>query len=128
MALVIITQNRAIRFGEKEIIGAEYNRAVVELIQEYRNSLLLIENKIINNALSDNISTAKFISSILIKEKQLNELDEKYGELLDTKGFLEKVFRFRKIFKTYTVTKIIRSEKYNDSNFRKPSSFKCACW
>ena len=92
LALVIITQNRAIRFGEKEIIGAEYNRTVVELIQEYRNSLLLIENKIINNTLSDNLSTSQFISSILIKEKQLNELDEKYGELLDTKGFLEKFF------------------------------------
>ena len=86
--LTLTTQNRAIEFGEKEIMGVKYNYILIDLIQTYRDSLLLFHKNISDQDQSDFSKIKPTIISIQKKEKDLYKLNQELGSTLET----EKLF------------------------------------
>ena len=86
--LTLTTQNRAIEFGEKEIMGVNYNYILIDLIQTYRDSLLLFHKNISDQDQSDFSKIKPTIISIQKKEKDLYKLNQELGSTLET----EKLF------------------------------------
>ena len=82
--LTLTTQNRAIEFGEKEIMGVKYNYILIDLIQTYRDSLLLFHKNISDQDQSDFSKIKPTIISIQKKEKDLYELNQELGSTLET--------------------------------------------
>ncbi|MBP7284183.1 MAG: methyl-accepting chemotaxis protein [Leptospiraceae bacterium] len=93
LGLVLVTQNRAIRFGEKEMIGVNYNIAVIELIQEYRYSLVTLNLSLIESSQPDNSRTKNIHSSFQEKHTRLTDLDKEFGESLNTSDNLTKIIK-----------------------------------
>ena len=93
LGLVLVTQNRAIRFGEKEMIGVNYNIAVIELIQEYRYSLVTLNLSLIESSQPDNSNTKNIYSSFQEKHTRLTDLDKEFGESLNTSDNLTKIIK-----------------------------------
>jgi len=84
--LTLTTQNRAIQFGEKEIMGVKYNYILIDLIQTYRDSLFLFHKNILDQDQSDFSKTQPTITSIQKKEKDLYELNQELGTTLETEN------------------------------------------
>lgn len=84
--LTLTTQNRAIEFGEKEIMGVKYNYILIDLIQTYRDSLLLFHKNISDQDQSDFSKIKPTIISIQKKEKDLYELNQELGSTLETQN------------------------------------------
>ena len=84
--LTLTTQNRAIEFGEKEIMGVNYNYILIDLIQTYRDSLLLFHKNISDQDQSDFSKIKPTIISIQKKEKDLYELNQELGSTLETQN------------------------------------------
>ena len=84
--LTLTTQNRAIEFGEKEIMGVKYYYILIDLIQTYRDSLLLFHKNISDQDQSDFSKIKPTIISIQKKEKDLYELNQELGSTLETQN------------------------------------------
>ena len=76
--LTMTTQNRAIRFGEKEIAGVAYNRLLLKLISDYRNTFTLL------NSSENQLELKTALSSIDKTRKALNEVNKELESPLDT--------------------------------------------
>lgn len=76
--LTMTTQNRAIRFGEKEIAGVAYNRLLLKLLSDYRNTFTLL------NSSENQLELKTVLSSIEKTRKALNEVNKELESPLDT--------------------------------------------
>lgn len=94
--LTVITQNRAIRFGEKEIAGVAYNRLLIDLIKDYRNAIATLS---INTVQPNYFELESTISSIERTEKYLVPLNNEHEDSLDTKESFNKLITEQEIFK-----------------------------
>lgn len=94
--LTVITQNRAIRFGEKEMAGVAYNRLLIDLIKDYRNAIATLS---INTAQPNYFELESTISSIERTEKYLLPLNSEYEDSLDTKESFSKLITEQESFK-----------------------------
>jgi methyl-accepting chemotaxis protein len=94
--LTVITQNRAIRFGEKEIAGVAYNRLLIDLIKDYRNAIATLS---INTVQPNYFELESTISSIERTEKYLVPLNSEHEDSLDTKESFNKLITEQEIFK-----------------------------
>ncbi len=93
--LTIITQNRAIRFGEKEILGVAYNRLLFDLMKDYRNALSLLHT---DTQQSNQTEFESILSSIDRTEKYLLPIHAKNGLDLDTKEKFDQLKTEQEIF------------------------------
>lgn len=100
--LTLTTQNRAIQFGEKEIIGVKYNSVLFNLIQSYRDCLFYFHKNLSTNDKSDFSKVKPYLEKIQKQQKELLELDQEFGRTLETEKLIPSLFTEHDIFTKYT--------------------------
>ncbi|MDX1957474.1 MAG: methyl-accepting chemotaxis protein [Leptospiraceae bacterium] len=79
--LTITTQNRAINFGDKEVIGINYNLPVILLMNSVMRSKILF-----NDNWSDKETKLKFLKA---DEEKIDAMHKKFGKILQTEKELD---------------------------------------
>ncbi len=106
--LTLITQNRAIQFGEKEIVGVAYNRILLGLIKDYRSISTLLQSSTEESGFQNLDLT---LSTLTETRKSLLELNSRLELELDTKDNFSLLLSEEDLF-----NKNISSKKILESN------------
>jgi methyl-accepting chemotaxis protein len=106
--LTLTTQNRAIQFGEKEIIGVAYNRILLDLMKDYRNTSTLLQTSKEESGLKEMDS---ILSNLNYTRNRLLELNSRHELELDTKDNFSLLLSEEDIFsKDVSSKKILESK------------------
>lgn len=90
---VFMTQNRAIQFGKKEIIGLEYNQILIQLVGKYHQILFYTNEYELTKNEQLNIKIKSIINSNKAIFEELSFAEKKYSNDLKSKNLYDEIIK-----------------------------------